>query len=170
MRLLWDVTPFSLVGGYQYAVSVFSGEGSFETSVLICRLHGVISHKCAASGVLQCTEHGLCCGLTTPGSATALSFLPKVPNLETTLTPGTAPCLRRLACRRSSPSSHLNLVVRNTCQCHFACGTCRSNNDKTAGVGSHFYSWVVLLERRGGMEIFLIRQQFDGGGGEGVGG
>ena len=51
---------------------------------------------------------------TTPRSATALSFLPKSPNLETTLTPGTAPCLRRLAFRRSPPSSNLKLEVRHT--------------------------------------------------------
>jgi len=42
---------------------------------------------------------------TTRWSATALSCLPKAPNLETTLTPGTAPCLRRLAFRRSSASA-----------------------------------------------------------------
>ena len=51
---------------------------------------------------------------TTPRSATTLSFLPKTPNIETTLTLGAAPCLRRLAFRRSSHSSSLKLEVGDT--------------------------------------------------------
>jgi len=146
--VLWDVTPFIVVGGYQYAAAVCSGKGSFETSVLSCRLHGVISHKCAATGVLQWTENTVYVADwhdTTRWSATALSCLPKAPNLETTLTSGTAPCLRRLAFRRSSASSNLKLEVRDTWQCHLARDRCRWNNDTTVGVCSHFYSWAVLF-------------------------
>ena len=83
---------------------------------------------------------------TTHWSATALSCLPKASNLESTLTPGTAPHLRRLAFRRSSATSNSKLEVRDTWQGHLARDRSRCCNVTTVGVCSIFIAGSYCLK------------------------